>query len=179
MAFFSALSSMLESALESVADGINKLADAIPSPSDTSSSSRSTSSSNVQVQTSAREALRRAAERDSIAALRSFFRKHQVEVEYAEIEELVKACSLTATPGATEKFADRFLQTAHMRATATQIEALNAEIARYEDAGKAVCSLTAARVTTPGESREASGGQGEAIALTHRKRTPTGQCNCK
>ncbi|MFM0703588.1 hypothetical protein [Paraburkholderia sediminicola] len=163
MGFFSSLGSMLESvaetALESIADGIQKLTDAIPSPSDSSSSSTSISSSSLQVEAARREGLRRVAERESAVMLQSFFRKHHLTVTDTEIDELVKACSSTSAPDAAEKFVKQYQETVEMQARTAEIDALKAEVERLEEAAQAIRSLMAERTATPSGAEEAVAAQ--------------------
>jgi FKBP-type peptidyl-prolyl cis-trans isomerase (trigger factor) len=152
MGFFSSLGSMLESvaetALESIADGIQKLSDAIPSPSNSSSSS-STSSSSLQAEAVRREAARRIAERESAVMLQSFFRKHHLTVTDAEIDGLVKACSSTSAPDSAAKFVKRYQETSEMQTRTVAMDALKAEIERLEQAAQAIRSLMAEQAATP------------------------------
>ena len=135
MTFFSTLTDLLESALESVADGINKIADAIPSPSDSSSSNR-------VVSTSARDALRLAAEKESAIAFKSFFQKHQMTIPDAQIDALVRACSASPNAGVYAAFERRFEDTAKMCANRDSIDVVKTEIDRLEDVARTLRSLS-------------------------------------
>lgn len=134
MSFFSTLTDMLESALESIADGINKISDAIPSPDDSSSSSR-------VVHTSARDALRRAAEKESAVAAKSFFQKHHLAITDAEIDELVQTCSASPASSMYAKFESQFERTPEMRKNLAEIDALTAQIQRLEGAAQTLRTL--------------------------------------
>ncbi|SDC94674.1 hypothetical protein [Paraburkholderia lycopersici] len=162
MGFFSSLGSMLESvaetALESIADGIQKLTDAIPSPSDSSSSS-STSSSALQVEAARREGVRRVAQRESAVMLKSFFQKHHLTVTDVEIDEFVKACSSGSATDAEGKFIKRYQETAEMQAHTAGMEALKDEIERLEQAAQAIRSLMAERAAAPHGGEEAVAAQ--------------------
>ncbi|CAD6559602.1 hypothetical protein LMG27952_06912 [Paraburkholderia hiiakae] len=159
MGFFSSLGSMLESvadtALESIADGIQKISDAIPSP--TSSSSSSSSSSAFQAEVAKRAGARRIAESESAVILKSFFQKHQLAVTDAEIKELVTACSATSTPAVSMKFEIRYQDTAEMQVRVAEMDSLNAEIERFEQAAQAIRSLMA-------QQDAAANGEGSVVA---------------
>lgn len=140
MGFFSSLGSMLESvaetALESIADGIQKVADAIPSPP--SSSSSSTTSSAYAEDLAKRAGLRRIAESESAVMLKSFFQKHHLTATDSEINELVKACLSTPTPAASVKFEQRYRETTEMLACTAEMDDLKVEIERLEQAAQAI-----------------------------------------
>lgn len=153
MGFFSSLGSMLESvaetALESIADGIQSLADAIPSPSGSSSSGSGTSSSSLQVEAARREGMRRVAESESSVMLQSFFQKHRLAVTNAEIDKLVKACSSTSAPDAAEQFVKQYQETVEMQTRTAGMDALKDEIERLEQAAQAIRTLMAERTAGP------------------------------
>ncbi|NIE64475.1 hypothetical protein [Burkholderia sp. Ax-1719] len=159
MGFFSSLGSMLESVaettLESIADGIQKVTDAIPSP--TSSSSSSTSSSAFQQEVAKRAGARRIAESESAVMLKSFFQKHHIPVTDAEIKELVMACSATSTPAVSMKFEKRHQDTVETQLHVAEMDSLKAEIERLEEAAQAIRSVMAQQDAT-------ANGEGNAVA---------------
>lgn len=160
MGFFSSLGGMLESVaetvLESIADGIQKLSDAIPSSPTTSSSSNP--SSTFQAEVAKRAGARRIAESESAVMLKSFFQKHHLTATDAEINELVKACSSTPTPAASVMFEGRYQDAAEIQAHAAEMDILKAEIERLEQAAQAIRSLMAQQNATPD-------GAGKAVAV--------------
>jgi hypothetical protein len=156
MGFFSSLGSMLESvaetALESIADGIQKVADAIPSPA--TSSSSSTMSSAYAEELAKRAGLRRIAESESAVMLKSFFQKHHLTVTDAEISELVKACLSTPTPAASVKFERRYRETTEMQVCTVETDVLKAETERLEQAAQAIRLVMAQQDATPNGGEE-------------------------
>ncbi|MFM0307773.1 hypothetical protein P0D71_08225 [Paraburkholderia sp. RL17-383-BIF-A] len=155
MGFFSSLGSMLESvaetALESIADGIQKVADAIPS---TTSSSSSTASSAYAQDLAKRAGLRRIAESESAVMLKSFFQKHHLPVTDAEISELVKACLSTSTPAVSVKFERRYRETTEMQASTAEMDVLKGELERLEQAAQAIRLMMAQQDATPNVGEE-------------------------
>ncbi|TKI20637.1 hypothetical protein FCO27_19080 [Bacillus pumilus] len=162
MGFFSSLGSILESvadtALESIADAIQKVADAIPSPP---TSSSSTSSADAE-ELAKRAGQRRIAQSESAVMLKSFFRKHHLTVTDAEIDVLVKACLATSTPTESAEFERRYREATEMQACTAEMDVLKAEIERLEEAAQAIRLVMAQHDATPNGGETTVGTQPRA-----------------